>query len=99
MEEQLTEINIERTHRARKPKQSKKKPRPIIIKFVRYNCRQILKLEKSLKKTGASITESFTAKCMEMFNKAKKRFGHRNAWTLDGQIYYLAEVSTKPQNL
>ena len=38
-EEGLTEVDIERNHRVRKSKQNKKKPRPIIIKFVRYNCR------------------------------------------------------------
>ena len=46
----LTEIDIERTHRVGKPKQNKKNPRPIIIKFVRYNCRQSIFLnEKNLK--------------------------------------------------
>ena len=33
LEEQLTEDYIERTHRIGKPKQNKKTPRPIIIKF------------------------------------------------------------------
>ena len=50
-----------------------------------------------LKNTGISITESLTAKRMEMLHKAKERFGFRNVWTLDGRIYYLAEGSTKPQ--
>ena len=35
LEEGLTEIDIERIHRVGKPKQNKKTPRPIIIKFVR----------------------------------------------------------------
>ena len=38
--EGLTEIDIERTHRVGKPKQNKKKPRPTIKKFGRYNCRR-----------------------------------------------------------
>ena len=33
LEEQLTEDDIERTHRIGKPKQNKKTPRPTIIKF------------------------------------------------------------------
>ena len=98
MEEELTEVDIERTHRVGKRKQSIKTPRPVIIKFVRYNCRRRIFLnKKTLKNTGISITESLTAKRMEMLNKAKERFGFRNVWTLDGRIYYLAEGSTKPQ--
>ena len=34
---------------------------------------------------------------MEILSKAKERFGFTNVWTLDGQIHYLAEGSTKPQ--
>ena len=68
-EEGLTEVDIERNHRVRKSKQNKKKPRPIIIKFVRYNCRYRENKEK-LKNTGISITEGLTAKCMEMLNNA-----------------------------
>ena len=53
--------------------------------------------KKKIKNTGISITESLTAKRMEMLNKAKERFGFRNVWTLDAWIFYLAEGSTKPQ--
>ena len=35
LEKEVTEDDIERTHRVGKPKQNKKTPRPIIIKFVR----------------------------------------------------------------
>ena len=72
--------------------------RSIIIKFVRYNCRRSIFLnKKKIKNTGISITESLTAKRMEILSKAKERFGFTNVWTLDGQIHYLAEGSTKPQ--
>ena len=81
-----------------KPKQNKKTPRPIIIKFVRYSCRRRLFFnKKNLKSIGISITESLTSKCMQMFNKATERFVFKNVRTLDGRIYYLAEGSTKPQ--
>ena len=46
LEEELTEDDIEGTHRVGKPKQNKKTPRPIIIKFVRYNCRRRIFLNK-----------------------------------------------------
>ena len=50
LEEGLTEADIELTHRVGKPKQNKKTPRPIIIKFVRYNCtRRIFLNKKNLK--------------------------------------------------
>ena len=50
LEEELTEVDSERTHRVRKPKQNKKTPRPIIIKFVPCNCRRRIFLnEKNLK--------------------------------------------------
>ena len=97
LEEGLTEVDIEHTHRAGKSKQIKKKPRPIIIKFVRYNYRcRILLNKKSPKNTGISITESLTAKLMEILNNAKQCFGFRNFRRLDGRIYYLAEGFTKP---
>ena len=40
LEEGLSEVDIECTHRVVKPKQNKKTPRPIITKFLRYNCRR-----------------------------------------------------------
>ena len=51
LEEKLTEDDIERTHRVGKPKQSKKIPWPIIIKFVWYNCRRIIFLNEKILKT------------------------------------------------
>ena len=57
LEEELTEDDIEHTHRVGKPKQNKKTPRPIIFKFVPYNCRRRIKNLKH----WISITESLTA--------------------------------------
>ena len=37
LEEELTEVDIERNHRVGKQKQNKKIPSPIIIKFERHN--------------------------------------------------------------
>ena len=92
MEERLTEVDNESTHRVGKPRQNKNNPRPIIFKFVRYNGRRRIFLnKKNLENTGISITESSTAKHMEMLNKAQERFGFRNVWTLDKQVYYLAD--------
>ena len=51
LEERLTVVDIERTHRVGKAKQNKKTPRPMIIKFVRYNCRRRVFLNKKSLKT------------------------------------------------
>ena len=51
LEERLTVVDIERTHRLGKPKQNKKTPTLIIIKFVRYNCRRRVFLNKKSLKT------------------------------------------------
>ena len=78
--------------------QNNKKTRSIIIKFVWYNCswRTFLN-KKKLKNTGISITESLTAKRMEMLINPEEQLGFRNIWTLDGKSYYLAEGCTKPE--
>ena len=82
MEEGLTEADIERTHSVGKPKQNKKKPRPVSIKFVRYNCSwRIFLNKKKLNNTGISVTKNLTGKCMEILTNAKERlasemYGH-----------------------
>ena len=40
LKEGLTEVDIERTQRVGKPRQNKKTPKSIIIKFGWYNCRR-----------------------------------------------------------
>ena len=55
---ELTELKIERSHRIGKPKPNGK-PRPIIIKFVRYNVqRKVHEWKKMFKGKKISITES-----------------------------------------
>ena len=55
----ITDNDIDRTHRIRKPKNNGK-PRPVIIKFVRYNDRKkIFSSKILLKYSGVLITESF----------------------------------------
>ena len=60
MDIKITENGIDRTHIIGKPK-SNGKPRPVIIKFVRYNDRKkVFSSKKLLKDSGVSITESLT---------------------------------------
>ena len=64
MDETVKPEDIDRSHWLSKPKSQKNaKPRPIIVKFVRYNTHnRIYKNKKKLKGTGISVTESLTAK-------------------------------------
>ena len=88
MDIKITDNDIDRTHRIRKPKNNGK-PRPVIIKFVRYNDRKkIFSSKKLLKDSGVSITESLTAFRMKKLNNARETFGFRNVWTVDGRIFY-----------
>ena len=59
MEIKITQNDIDRTHRIGKLK-TNGKPRPVIIKFVRYNDRKkVFSSKNLLKDSGVSITESF----------------------------------------
>ena len=78
---ELTEKELDRTHRIGNPKSGNKRPRPIIVKFARYNIRRkIFVYEKRLKNSGISITESLTKGRMNFFKKQKTNLD--NAWTL-----------------
>ena len=79
LELELTEKELDRTHRIGNPKSGNKRPRPIIVKFARYNTRRKVFLNKKrLKNTGISITESLTKHSMEFLKKARNEFGFNN---------------------
>ena len=71
----------------------KKDTKPIIIKFVRRSVRDmVFSLKKNLKpmegdQEKLSITESLTKRRFSILSEAKKSFGFRNVWTLNGNIY------------
>ena len=90
--------DLDRSHRTGNPK-AKKKERPIIVKFVRYNLRHnIFKNKKLLNGKGVSITESLTKDRMAKLNEARETYGFRNVWTSDGKIFFKDEKnpSSKP---
>ena len=90
MGEELTEQDIGRSHRIGKIKKINNKPRPIIVKFSRYNTRnKIFMNKKKLKGKGISITESLTVKRMEMLKNAREEHEYKNVWTQDGKILYV----------
>ena len=73
----------------RKKKDSRSKPRPIIVKFARYNIREkVFKSKKKLKGKNISITENLTGYRMNVLNEAREKFGFKNVWTYDGRILF-----------
>ena len=73
MGKEITHLDIDRSHRLGNRKLDKSKPRPIIIKFSRYNVRaRIFKNKGNLKGKRTSVTESLTKTRMEKLEKARK---------------------------
>ena len=98
MDIEILSNDLDRLHRIGNPS-TKKKERPIIVKFVRYNLRHnIFKNKKLLKGKGVSITESLTKDCIAKLNEARETYGFRNVWTSDGKIFFKDEKnpSSKP---
>ena len=86
-----------RTHRIGKPKNNGK-PRPLIIKFVRYNDRkEDFSSKKLLKDLGVSIMESLAAFRMKKLTNVRETFGFRNVWTVDWRIFYPENGSQHPK--
>ena len=84
-----TKNTIDRPHRIERYDKTKKKPRPIIVKFVRYNVRgRVFREKRKLKGTGKTITESLTTKRIGQLNDAREKFGFHNVWSYDGKILY-----------
>ena len=53
---------------------AKKKARPIIVKFARYNLRDsVFREKRKLKGTGKSVTESLTTKMIGQLNDAREK--------------------------
>ena len=100
MDETIKPEDIDRSHRLSKPKSSKNaKPRPIIVKFVRYNTHnRIYKNKKKLKGTGISVTESLTAKRINKLEKAREeQHTFNNMWSQDSRIMFFDKDTNKVQ--
>ena len=69
----IDEIDVDRSHRIGRYNKAKKKARPIIVKFARYNVRgKVFREKRKLKGTGKSITESLTTKMVRKLNDARE---------------------------
>ena len=94
----ITLRDIERTHGIRDLKETKGKICPIIVKFVRYNDRNIVfRNKKKLKGQKISITENLTKIRMDKLRQAKEVYGFTNVWTNDGKIFFKSDSNAKPQ--
>ena len=70
----ITENDIDRTHRIRKPKNNGK-PITVIIKFVQYNDRKkVFSSKKLLKDSDVTIMESLTAFRMKKLTNVRETF-------------------------
>ena len=97
MDETIKPEDIDRSHRFGKPKSSKNaNPLPVIVKFVRYNTRnRIYRNKKKLKETGISVTESLTAKRINMLEKAREERTFNIVWSQDGRIMFFDKETNK----
>ena len=67
---ELSDFDIDRSHRLEKPKPNK--PRPLIVKFTRYNIRsKIFSSKGTFKGSNISLTESLTQKRVDILNEAQ----------------------------
>ena len=86
----IHEITVLIGHCLGKRKLDNNVPRPIIVKFTRYNVRnRIFKTKKKLKGKTASITESLTKRRIVELKKAREMYDFKNVWSQDGKILFL----------
>ena len=89
LNEDVLLADLDRTHRIEKKRDSSSIPRPVIVKFARYNIREkVFKSKKILKAKNISITESLAGYRISVLNEAREKFGFKNVWTYDGRILY-----------
>ena len=79
---------IERTRWIGKPKKSRAKTRPIIVKLVQCNDQnRVFRNNKKLKEQKISVTENLTKIRMDKLRQAKETYGFTNFWTNDGNFF------------
>ena len=90
---EITNYDLDRSHRLKKSSNAKDRPAPIIAKFVQHNVKAYLyNRKKCLKGTGYLMTESITKERMELIKKLKRLRNEKKKinsfWSLDGCIYF-----------
>ena len=94
---ELTQRDLDRTHRISKNDKRNNRPRPVIVKFIRSNDMKKIFSKKKLKNSGISIAENLTKLRMSKLSKAREEFGFKNVWIVDGSICYIGEGSQFPK--
>lgn len=90
---ELQPHDFDRSHRLGPPRIPSAKiphprPRPIIIKFNRYNTRaDVFQHKKKFKGSQYMITESLTRPRAAAFQEARLKYGDKKVWTMDGEIF------------
>ena len=94
---ELSRNDIDRSHRLIRQRSSTlAKPRPIIVKFARYNKRsEVFRMKKHLKGSGVSISESLTSKRQALLRAADSHPETSTAWSMDGRIIGLLHNGKK----
>ena len=97
MNQKIKPEDIDRSHRLGNPKKYiKAKPQPIIMKYVRYNTRNIIyRNKKILKGKGTSVTNFLTSKRIKMLEKARELHGFVNVWSQDIKIMFFDKTIDK----
>lgn len=84
----LPDLAVERTHRTGKRILSAHKHRPIIVKFSNYKFKnEVYNQKRALKGSGIVIREDLTKLRVGTLQHAAKKYGYRNVWTRDGDIF------------
>ena len=92
----IDNIDIDRSHRMGCYDKTKKKARPIIVKFAKYNVRgRVFHEKQKLKGTAKSITESLTTKMIGQLNDAREKYGLSNVWSYYRRIFYKVNSEVK----
>jgi len=91
----ITKEDIDRSHRLK----TKNSIKPIIVKFVSYNSRNLVfQNKKKLKGCGLLITEALTAErraCIKRLAELRRKKAVLSYWTQDGNIFFT--LSSNPQ--
>lgn len=66
------------------------KPKPIVVNFIRnIKKNEVFQRKKKLKGSPVSIHEDLTKWRLGLLSKAKEKYGNKNAWSSNGNIYVL----------
>lgn len=98
----LTETDLDRTHRI--GNRTGDKPRPIVVKFSRYNTRyKFIKSRKNLKGTKIGVQELLTPYTQHLLKRAKELVASsrhiKSVWTWDGKVSVQIEQNGQKRTL